>query len=168
MLTRASLLCILLSFLSTTTQAWPQQESQPNSLRILVEGEPPLSLSFIKAARRIMARYDLRYEFVDGPDARHDLRLIVSGGDGHALSSGIYSGYFFYNSVVALAPDGKLLFIVTRSGVSDREVVEDAVTVAIKRIYTQFTLPQKQSPLNSVSPQEAVKPSEICRPVNTR
>jgi hypothetical protein len=69
MLKRASLLCILLSFLSTTTQAWPQQESPPNSLRILVEGEPPLLRLIIETARRINAKYDVKFEFVDGPES---------------------------------------------------------------------------------------------------
>jgi hypothetical protein len=75
------------NILSTTTQVWPQQESPSNSLRILVEGEPSLSLSIIEAARRINAKYDVK--FVDGPDARHDLRLMVSVGNGQVYGSGI-------------------------------------------------------------------------------
>ncbi|MGH9755567.1 MAG: hypothetical protein ACREA2_22530 [Blastocatellia bacterium] len=166
MFKRASLLCLLLSFLSTTTQAWPQQESPPNSLRILVEGEPLLSRSIIEAARRINAKYDVKFEFVDGQDARHDLRLIVSGGNGKVQFSGMCSdnvispAQYYYNSIVALTPNGKLLFTVSRSGGSPREIVEDATTEAIRNIYSQSTLLQKQSPFNSGAPQETVKPIE--------
>jgi hypothetical protein len=151
----ASLFCLLLSLLSTTTPTWSQKESQPNAIRILVEGEPLLSLSFIEAMRRINARYDLKFEFVDGPDARHDLRLIVTGGNGRASCSEGSSSYS-YNSVVALAPNGKMLFTVERSSDSGK-VVEDAATVAIKHIYTQSNLPQNQSPSNTAAPQETAK-----------
>ena len=166
MFKRASLLCILLSFLSTTTQALPQQESQPNSLRILVEGEPSVSRSIIEAMRRINAKYDVKFEFVDEPDARHDLRLIVSGGNGKVQFSGTCSdniispAQYYFNSIVALTPDGKLLFTVSRSGDSPREAVDGVTTEAIRNIYSQSTLFQKQSPFNAGAPQENVKPIE--------
>jgi len=166
MFKRASLLCILLSFLSMTTQAQAQQESTPNSLRILVEGEPLLSRSIIETARIINAKYDVKFEFVDAPDARHDLRLIVSGGNGKVQFSGscsdniISPGQCYFNSIVALTPDGKLLFTVSRSGGSPREAVEGATTEAIRNIYSQSTLPQKQPHFNSGAPQEPVKPIE--------
>jgi hypothetical protein len=167
MFKRASLLCILLSFLSTTTQAWPQQESPPNSLRILVEGEPSVSRLIIEAMRRINANYDVKFEFVDGPDARHDLRLIVIGGNGKVYCTGLAcsdnvscSTQCYYNSIVALTPDGKLLFTVSRSGDSPREALEGVTTVAIRNIYSQSTLLKKQSPFNAGAPQETVKPVE--------
>jgi hypothetical protein len=166
MFKRTSLLCILLSFLSTITQAWPQQESQPNSLRILVEGEPSSSRSIIEAARRINAKYDVKFEFVDEPDARHDLRLIVSGGNGKVQFSDTCSDSIispaqcYFNSIVALTPDGKLLFTVSRSGSSPREAVDGVTTEAIRNIYSQSTLLQKQSPFNAGVPQENVKPIE--------
>ncbi len=164
MFKRASLLCIAFSFLSTTTQAWSQKESPPNALRILVEGESPLSRSIIEAMRGIGAKYDLKFEFVDGPDARHDLKLIVSGGNGAERPIGFSDTcpavQFYYNSIVALTPNGKLLFTVARSGGSAGKAVEDATTVAIRKIYRQSTLLQKQSPFNSGAPQETVKPIE--------
>src|SRR5215831_10155763 len=166
MFKRASLLCVLLSFLSTTTQALPRQESQPNSLRILVEGEPSVSRSIIEAMRRINAKYDVKFEFVDEPDARHDLRLIVSGGNGKVQFSGTCSDNIispaqcYFNSIVALTPDGKLLFTVSRSGGSPREAVDGVTTEAIRNIYSQSTLLQKQSPFKAGAPQENVKPIE--------
>jgi hypothetical protein len=163
----ASLLCILLSLLSTTTQAWPQQESQPNSLRILVEGEPSVSRLIIEAMRRINADYDVKFEFVDGPDARHDLRLIVIKGDGKVYCTGLAckdtiscSTQCYYNGIVALTPDGKLLFTLSRSGDSPREALEEVTTMAIRNIYGQSTLFKKQSPFNAGAPQEPVKPIE--------
>jgi hypothetical protein len=165
MFKQASLLCILLSFLSTTTQAWPQQESPTNSLRILVEGETSLSLSIIEAARKFDANY-VKFEFVDGPDARHDLRLIVSGGNGKVYPSGICSDRIscstqcYYNNIVALTPNGKLLFTIGRTGDSSREALEDALTAAVLYIHDQTTLLQKQSPFNAGAPQVTVKPIE--------
>jgi hypothetical protein len=166
MFKRASLLCILLSFLSATTQAWPQQESAPNSLRILVEGEPLLSRSIIETARRINAKYDVKFEFVDAPGDRHDLRLIVSGGNGNVQFSGTCSDNIispaqcYFNSIVALTPDGKLLFTVSRSGDSPREALEGVTTMAIRNIYSQSALPKKPSPFNAGATQETVKPIE--------
>ncbi len=163
---RASLLCILLSFLSTTTQAWPQQESAPNSLRILVEGEPQLLRLIIETARRINAKYDVKFEFVDGPEAPHDLRLIVSGGNGKVQFAGTCSdniispAQYYFNSIVALTPDGKLLFTVSRSGDSPREAADGVTTVAIRNIYSQSALLKKPSPFNAGAPQETVKPIE--------
>ena len=166
MLKRAPLLCIFLSFLSTATQVWPQQESPPNSLRILVEGETSLSLSIIEAARKFDANY-IKFEFVDGPDARHDLRLIVSGGNGRVYCTGLACTdnvscftQCYYNSIVALTPNGKLLFTVGRTGDSSREALEGALTAAIINIHDQSTLLQKQSTFNAGAPQETVKPLE--------
>ncbi len=165
MFKRASLLCVAFSFLSTTTQAWSQIGSPPNTLRILVVGEPSLSSSIIEATRRINAKYDLKFEFVDEPHAQHDLKLIVSGGNGEAqihcdpCSITVFpSAQYYYNSIVALSPDGKLLFTVSRSGSSAPEVVEYAATVAIRNIYGQSTLLKKQSTFNSGAPQDTVKP----------
>jgi len=167
MFKRASLLCILLSFLSTTTQAWPQQESAPNSLRILVEGEPSLSRSIIETARRINAKYDVKFEFVDAPGDRHDLRLIVSGGNGRVYCTGLACTdnvscftQCYYNSIVALTPNGKLLFTVGRTGDSSREALQDALTAAVLYIHDKTTLLQKQSTFNAGAPQETVKPLE--------
>jgi TonB family protein len=159
MFKRAFLFCILLSFLSTTTQAWPQQESPPNSLRILVEGETSLSLSIIEEARRFDANY-VKFEFVDGPDARHDLRLIVSGGNGKVRPIGCdcSAAQFYYNSIVAFTPDGKLLFTIGRTGDSSREALQDALTAAVLYIHDKTTLLQKQSTFNAGAPQETVKP----------
>ena len=166
MFKRASMLCILFSFISTATQAWPQQESPPNSLRILVEGEPSVSRLIIEAMRRINAKYDVKFEFVDEPDARHDLRLIVSGGNGKVQFSGTCSDSIispaqcYFNSIVALTPDGKLLFTLSRSGGSPREAVNGVTTEAIKNIYSQSALLKKPSPSNAAAHQENVKPIE--------
>src|SRR6266542_2234104 len=98
------------------------------------------------------------------PDARHDLKLIVSGGNAAERPIGFSDTcpavQFYYNSIVALTPNGKLLFTVARSGGSAGKAVEDATTVAIRKIYSQSTLLQKQSPFNSGAPQETVKPIE--------
>ena len=172
MFKRASLLCIALAFLPTTIHAWSRQESPPNALRIIVEGEPSLSRSFIEALRRNNAKYDLGLEFVGGPDAQHDLRLIVSGGNGEVQRSDMrpdkihFPAQFYYSSVVALTPDGKLLFTVARSGRSAAQAVGGAATAVIWNLYSQPTLLRRQSTLTSGVPQETVKPIEPTEALN--
>src|SRR5262245_25574146 len=121
MLKRASLLCILLSFLSTTTQSWPQQSYYPNSVRIQMEGD--FVREVLEALQRNSANRKVKFVYVD-PGRLYDLRLIVSGGDGEAQFSGTCSNNvispakYWFRSIVALKPDGKLQFTVARSGAS--------------------------------------------------
>ena len=166
MFIRASLLCVTLSLLPTTIRAWSQQESPPNALRIMVEGEPLWSRSFIEALRRNNAKYDLRLEFAGEPDAQHDLRLIVSGGNGAVQCSDasadkiLFPAQYYYSNIAALTPDGKLLFTVARSGSSAVEAVGYAATMTIRNLYSKSTLLGKPSTFNSDLPQEVVKPIE--------
>jgi hypothetical protein len=168
MFKRATLVCIMLFSLPTAILAWSQQESASSFIRILVEGEPPLSRSFIEAIRRNNAKYHLRLEFVGKPDDPHDLRLIVSSGSGTTSCSAMCSdpgisscsASFSYHNIVALTPNGKLLFILT----SARQGIDAISIELIRKIYSQSaSLKDKSTPVSSV-PQEALKPDQ---PIDT-
>jgi hypothetical protein len=156
MFKRTSLLGIALSFLSATMTV----QAQPDPLRflrILVDGEPSFSLSIIEALRRNGAKYDLTLEFAGGYGAPYDLRLIASGGSGSA--SGIGSSdscSFSYLTVAGLAPDGKLLFIVTQPNIS----ADSAAVQVIQNVYSRAIKPGKQSTTDLSESQETAKPVE--------
>lgn len=156
MFKKALLLCMLLSILPRGTHAGSLQESAPNPLRLMVEGEPSLSRSIIEAMRRNVARYDFKLEFVGGLDNQHDVRLIVSAGNGNVPCPEMSSSnaWFHYNGVVALAPDGKLLFTLTRSGRSAIEIVDDTAIGVIRNLYSHATSPRKQTTFDSGVSQE--------------
>jgi hypothetical protein len=149
---------MLLSILPSGIHAKSLQESAQSPLRIMVEAEPSMSHSVIEAIRRNVARYDFKLEFVGGPDNQHDVRLIVSAGNTWC-PEGI-SDRVHYVSIVALAPDGRLLFTVTRSGVSAIGSINDTVIGVIRNLYRHATSPRKQPTFDSGASQETVKPIE--------
>lgn len=144
MLKRIGLLCAILAMLPATMPVRAQQDPL-RSLRILVEGEPQFSLSIIEALRRNSAKYNLKLEFASGYGDQYDLRLIVSAGVGSDFS---------YLTAVALAPDGKLLFTISRSDIW----ANSAAVQVIRNIYSHAVMPRKQSTPDLSGSQEVTKP----------
>ncbi|MCI0487114.1 MAG: hypothetical protein L0229_10995 [Blastocatellia bacterium] len=139
MLKRVVLFSIMLAFLPMEIQVRSQEDAFLRHLRIAVEGEPPLSRSTIEAMRRSNAPYDFRLEFVSLPRDPHDVRLVVSGGKGTAWcrdSKVTHHAWFFYNSVVALAPDGKMLFTLSQSGSTARQSMDALAREMIRKLYS--------------------------------
>jgi hypothetical protein len=151
MVKRIGLLCIILAMPAATMPVRAQQDPL-RSLQILVEGEPQFLRSIIEALRRNSAKYDLKLEFAGEYGDQYDLRLIVSTGMGSDFS---------YLTAVALAPDGKLLFTITRPDMW----ADGAAVQVIRNIYSQAVMPRKQSTPDLSSSQEATKPVQPTTPV---
>jgi hypothetical protein len=132
-----ALLFLLLAITPAAVQASIQTQSSEGSIHILVEGEASAARAMVEALRRIDTPLDLKIEFVSAPSDPYHVRLIASAGNGNvwcADSQPPRYMWVFFSNVVALAPDGKLLFTVAGSGNTSRQSIADSAKQTIRQL----------------------------------
>jgi hypothetical protein len=148
MLRRCVLPLLLIIFIPATLQSRSQQNSD---LRILIEGEPSASRAMTEAMRRSIPSYNFKFQFVSKPVDQHDMRFIVTVGKGSAWCVDMTNNstnnspvWYFYGGVVALAPDGRMLFTVSQSGSTAKQAMDAVATDVAKNLYN-YSRPSKEN-----------------------
>jgi hypothetical protein len=151
MLKRVVLSLLLIAFIPVPFQARLQENAQPAGLRIMVEGDPSASRAIIEAMRRSSASSDFKFQFVSKPVDQHDIRLIVAAEKGSVRCTDPANtttfASFFYSSVVAIAPDGRMLFVAAQSGYTPKQTIDAIATDVMRNLYAHtIALKEKQQP----------------------
>ncbi len=141
MLRKCALLFLLLAITPAAAQARPQNDFPPGTLHVFVEGDPSATRAMIEALRRSDPPLDFKLVFVSAPADRYQVRLIVSGGSGNAWCTDSQPARYViisFSNVVALAPDGKLLFTVVKTGESVRQPVGAGAKETIRQLLNYY------------------------------
>jgi hypothetical protein len=149
MLRKFALLFLLPAITPAAVQASIQAQPSQGSILIFVEGEAQAARAMVEALRRSDTPLDMKLEFVSTPADPHHVRLIVSADTENVwCADSQYPRYMwvYFNNVVALGPDGKLLFTAAGSGSTYRQSAADSVKQTIKQLQNHRRGPKDNRP----------------------